>query len=572
MPSPADIPAPPSRPLALEDAREILARIRQLRGRHGRVALCTGLAMMVTGLCAWLATETVTDFLSNIPWLARLAFLVVGGGGALFLLAWFGIRPWRRRLGDEAVALMIERALPAFRSRFIAAVQLAKGQDAGASPVLIKALVAETTAMAATMDFSAVVDKRLMRRWLKIALSALVVVVALGALGKDKTEPLVRRALLFRIPVPRKTVIREIIAPRVIAIGDPWHVAAVVGGIVPQEGRLIVKSASGRRQEFELTRDPSAPAPTFTRGLQSMQEPFEYRLQLGDAETDPVKVNVKPRPGVVSVECRQLFPAYTHLPPQRRPLGDLKVLAGSRLALKVRTTATMKNGAIRVVAADHEKVIESAPLAVDPNDRTKLSGEIAIPAKDAAGLTLYFVDEDGIESRAAAIYPLIVLPDEPPTIKVLWPDRREELLTREATMLLWFEAKDDYGVARLRLNYAVDWVEGAPFKTIDLDIGSDLPKDVNRRFKWRIGQLTPHVEEGSVIDYWFEVLDANNFSGPGIGKTEHMQARIVSDAEKRADLASRLSDTMEGLNGVKTGQEHVNVQLGEIIFEKPAGK
>ena len=37
---------------ALDDAREILAaRIRQLRGRHGRVALWTGLAMMITALC-----------------------------------------------------------------------------------------------------------------------------------------------------------------------------------------------------------------------------------------------------------------------------------------------------------------------------------------------------------------------------------------------------------------------------------------------------------------------------------------------------------------------------------------
>lgn len=572
MPSAADTPAPSSRSLALGDAREILARVRQLRGRYGRVALVTGLAMMVTALCGWLAGETVTDFLMNLPWLARLVFFIVGGGGAVSLLAWFGIRPWRRRLGDEAVALMIERALPAFRSRFIATVQLAKTPDAGASPSLVKALVAETTAMAATMDFSGVVDQRFMRRWLKIAGSALLVVAVLGAIGGDKTEPLVRRALLFRISVPRKTLIREVIAPKVIAIGDPWQVRAVVGGIVPQEGRLVVKSASGRRQEFDLTRDAAAPVPTFARALQSVQEPFEYRLVLGDAETDPVKVNVKPRPAVTGVECRQIFPAYTRLPPQRRALGDLKVLAWSRLVLKVRTTAAMKSGAIRVVGADHEKIIESVPMAVDPTDRTKLSGEIAIPAKEAAGLTLYFVDADGIESRAAAIYPLVVLPDEPPTIKVLWPDRREELLTREATMLIAFEAKDDYGVAKLRLNYAVDWVEGGPFKTIDLDIGNDLPKDVNRRFKWRIGQITPHVEEGSVIDYWFEVLDANDSSGPGIGKTEHMQARIVNEAEKRADLASRLSDTMEGLNGVKHGQENVNVQLGEIIFEKPAAK
>jgi hypothetical protein len=571
VPSTADTPALSSQPLALDDAREILARIRQLRGRHGRVALCTGLAMMVTALCVWLVSETATDFLINLPWMARLLFFVAGVGVALVLSVWFGIRPWRKRLADEAVALLIERALPAFRSRFIAAVQLAKANNENASPVLVKALVAETTAMAAAMDFSVVIDTRRLRRWLKLAACALLVAGGLATLGESKSLPLVRRALLFREPVPRKTLIREITAPRVIAIGDSWRVAAVAGGIVPPGGRLIVKSVSGRRQEFDLPRE-SGPIPTFARTLQSVQESFEYRVALGDAETDPVKVNVKPRPGVVSVECRQIFPAYTRLPPQRRALGDLKILASSRLALKVRTTAAMTSGQLRLVAADHEKIVESAPLTVDAKDRSRLAGEITIPATNAAGLTLYFVDEDGIESRAAAIYPLVVLPDEAPTIKITWPDRREELLTREATMLIAFLAQDDYGVARVRLNYAVDWVEGAPYKTIDLDLGSELPKEINRRFKWRVGQITPRVEEGSVIDYWFEVLDANDLSGPDIGRTEHMQARIVSEAEKRADLANRLSDTMEGLNGVKQGQEHVNQQLGEIIFEKPPAK
>ena len=74
-----------------------------------------------------------------------------------------------------------------------------------------------------------------------------------------------------------------------------------------------------------------------------------------------------------------------------------------------------------------------------------------------------------------------------------------------------------------------------------------------------------------MIDYWFEVIDANNVTGPGIGTTDHYQARIVSEAEKRADLANRLSDTMEGLNGVRQGQEEVNAKLGEIIFERPPG-
>ena len=77
MPSTKDSPAPPGRPLALDDAREILARLRQLRGRHGRVALWTGIAMMIAALSVWLVSETVTDFLSNLPWVVRLVFLVL---------------------------------------------------------------------------------------------------------------------------------------------------------------------------------------------------------------------------------------------------------------------------------------------------------------------------------------------------------------------------------------------------------------------------------------------------------------------------------------------------------------
>lgn len=334
---------------------------------------------------------------------------------------------------------------------------------------------------------------------------------------------------------------------------------------------MTLKTVSGRRQEFDLPLE-SNPPPTFARTLQSMQESFEYRVSLGDAQSDPVQVKVKARPGVASVECRQIFPAYTRLAVQRRALGDLKILAGSRLALKVRASGAMKSGEIRLVGADHEKIVKAAPLALDAKDHAQLAGEIEIPAKDVSGLTLHLVDEDGVESRGAAIYPIELLTDEAPTIKITWPDRREELLTREATMLIAFTAKDDYGVAKVRLNYAVDWVEGAPHKTIDLDIGTALPKEISRRFNWRVGQIIPRVEVGSVIDYWFEVLDANDVTGPGIGATEHMQARVVSEAEKRADLANRLSDTMEGLNGVKHGQEDVNQQLGEIIFEKPAGK
>ncbi len=563
-----ETPPKPSRRALAESAQEIAARIEQLRARQGRVALGAGLAMAVTALCGWLVSETVTDFLTNLPWLGRLVFFLAGGGGAGALLWWFGVRPWRVRMADEAVALMVERELPEFRSRFIAAVQLAKALDGSASPALVRALVAETTALAARLKFDAVVRTGSLKKWLRIAAAALAATLGLAAYGGHKTLPLLKRACLFQNPVPRKTQISDVTGPRVIAIGDDLRLEATAGGIVPAKGKLRVKTAKGKPQEFEMVSDP-AQRTRFVRVLQSVQEPLDYTVALGDAESASFHVKVKPRPSVASVECQQLWPAYTQLPAQRRALGDLKILAGSKLVLKVKASTAVQAGEIRLVGTDRDKPVKIAPLTTDAQDKTLLTGEVAIPAEGVTGMTLRLVDEDGVESRGAAVYHIDVLQDAPPTIKIVWPDRRETLLTREATALLAFEAKDDFGVAKVKLHYAVDWVEGGPHKTIDLDLGGALPKTVARRFDWKVGAIVPHVEEGSVIDYWFEVLDANNLTGPGLGTIDHYQARIVSEAEKRADLANRLSDTMEGLNGVRQGQEEVNQKLGEIIFERP---
>ncbi len=549
-------------------AQEIAARIDQLRRRQGRVFFGTGMAMVVTMLGLWLVSETVADFLANLQWLVRVAFFVVGVGGAGLLFWWFGIRPWRRRLDDDGVALMIERALPEFRSRFIAAVQLARATDAQTSPALVKALIAETTAIAGRQSFDVVIQTDRLRTWRKCALLMVLLTAGLAFLGGPKTRPLLSRALLFNNAVPRKTLISAVTGDRVIAIGDDLRIEATGGGIAPTQGWLRVKTNSGRQQEFEMSADAARPR-VFARGLQSVQESFHYIVALGDAESASFHVKVKPRPAVASIECQQIFPEYTKLPAQRRPLGDLKILAGSKLALKVKASAAVKTGEMRLVGAEGEQSVKSAPLTPDANDATRLAGAVEIPAKGVAGMTLHLVDEDGVESRGGAVYRIDVVLDQPPTIRIVWPDRREELLTREATMLVSFEAKDDYGIAKVRLHYAVDWVEGAPHKSIDLDLAGSSPRELTRRFDWRIGQITPHVEPGSVIDYWLEVIDTNNITGPGIATIDHYQARIVSEAEKRADLANRLSDTMEGLNGVRQGQEDVNKKLGEIIFEKP---
>src|SRR5688572_15881616 len=98
----------------------------RVRRKMRRVALQTAVAMALPILLGWLAIEMPLDRRVELSRLTRTIFL----GGALSLVAvvlWLnGVRPWRRRTSEDEIALLIERAVPSFRSRFIASIQLTR--------------------------------------------------------------------------------------------------------------------------------------------------------------------------------------------------------------------------------------------------------------------------------------------------------------------------------------------------------------------------------------------------------------------------------------------------------------
>ena len=83
-------------------------------------------------------------------------------------------------------------------------------------------------------------------------------------------------------------------------------------------------------------------------------------------------------------------------------------------------------------------------------------------------------------------------------------------------------------------------------------------------------RITPAPAENDTIDFWLEARDANDVTGPGTAvMPEHWQARIVSEEEKRADLANRLNDTLQTLDALRQSQEDLAQKLGDLIHEKP---
>ena len=525
-------------------------RVRMMAARVG--AGVAGAASLVIGV---LAAEMTLDWLVHLPWIARACFSVPALGGALWILYRELVVPLLRMPSDDAVACEIERAMPVFQTRLIASIQL--GRDEGEKrSALVGALIRETAALAATQDFRKAVKVEKLTRRVRVLAGVFVVVGALAWLGRADAMLLLERALLLTARLPTRTRIENIEAPARIAAGEDLKIEVQAAGVIPNEGKIVAQSGD-RVSEYKLERDPSGPG-LFHAIIRSVPESLTFRVYLNDAASDPVAVTVLSPPAVLGIECTQIFPAYTGLAPVERPTGDLALLAGSVLRLRISASAALKEGAVHLMGPEKD-----LPLTVDGKDPRVADAEIPIPRDGLTGFSIRLVDENGTSSRETAIYRIEILPDLPPTIKLTHPGP-DEAATAGATELIAFQATDDFGVAKVLLHYIVNHGEE---KVISLDLGGATPRELERRFEWNLAALK--LGPGGLIEYWMEAVDGNDVTGPGRGVTDRARIKIVSEAEKRAELEERANDALGSLDQVGQSEDDLARKLGTLIFQTP---
>jgi hypothetical protein len=542
----------------------LAGKLQDLRRRHVAVALLTGWAIAAVVGIELLALAMFLDWWLELPRIARVFSLIIQGAVLGYILAVSVVRPWWRQPDEDDLALTVEKACPEFRGRMIAAVQLTRpgAVPAGASGSLARALVVETEQLAAPSDFRRIIPTDRLKLFALMAIFIPLLALAGFAAGREVCTELLKRLLLFEVPVPRKTRLVVPEGNRVVGIGDTVLLEVYVHGLRPAHGKVLVNYRNRRTQEFPLEQDRDAPL-HFGRLLENVQDSFSYRFVMGDADSGSFEIRAMPRPTVAKMDCEQEYPAYTGLKRTRRELGDLSLLAGSTLYLRGTATKDLERASIRLVGLEHE-----LPLEMNAQNRREWTGWFLVPVKTLSGFQIQMMDTDHMESRDQGVYRVDVLPDKVPVVRLTYPDRKEELITRVATLLLAFEANDDFQIAKVRLKYKTDAADNGAEKTVELDLAGEKPQRLRRRYEWKIAETLPGLPEGSMIEYWIEAEDNNNATGPGLGATDHQLAKVVSDGEKRADLLNRAGDYLGSISDVAADQERLNKILGNIIRAK----
>jgi hypothetical protein len=289
--------------------------------------------------------------------------------------------------------------------------------------------------------------------------------------------------------------------------------------------------------------------------LENVRESFGIEVHVNDARAEQ-RVTVVPRPAVRAIEFRQHYPSYTELASQDRRRGDLVLLVGGKLLIKVEANKPVIGGHVTVFHATGKTT--EYPLEKTGSHR-ELRRTVPLRKLDITGFSVKLLDEFGFDSRDEAVYRVTMLPDKPPVVRVLRPVRKEEKVTQRARLPIMVSVKDDYGVAKLVLKYTN---ANGFVRSIPLVPEKKLGRQARVPFEWRIIDLKPDV--GERMEYWIEATDS---CAPrsGVGRSRKLLASVVTDDEKRADLQNRATDSITGVNETAEDQEKLNRELGEII-------
>ena len=549
-----NISVPPS---AIRVLRNKLARTRfSILAVELARRLTVTFSFLITLLTSLLFLDLLADL--KIETRSLLLFSIITLTAILIIWSLFSlITKWKN---DETLALEIERKNKDFDSRLISSIQFAKRKakfPENAPMSMVHNMILETKDVSKKFNFLKIVNPKALTR---ATLIFFVIIITSGIWvysEKDNIPILVKRALGEQIEIPRDTTIIEEPNISKVGIGDNIQMTFRVKSKKNSElkANLNIEYNSGRNVKVSLERTEKEPD-TYTGTIEDVPESFSFDAQIDDAKTETLTVTAIERPTIKNISATQVYPEFTKQSPTNHVPGDFTFFPGSEVTINIESSKELDSGNLKFLGLDNQM-----PLSVNEANKKEGVAKIKIPSQSLSGFSVSLTDSDEMDSKNNAIYKISLLTDLPPEIRITYPKRSEELVTRKATLLIKYEAIDRFGVNSINLKYKREENE---IVTIPLMKEESSKKQISDSYEWNLGSLKTGLSEGDQIEYWLEASD-QNISGLNISSSEKLSLKVVTPEEKRADLLGRTSDALGSVDEATNDQENLNKDLESII-------
>ncbi len=231
--------------------------------------------------------------------------------------------------------------------------------------------------------------------------------------------------------------------------GSSLLVLARIQGDLPAEATLIFRPVTDDAavETTRTTMSHSLNDPVFGARIASVQAPLDYHVELGTQTTKMFHVKVFEYPRLERADARLTYPRYTGME--------------ERLVQDMRTVSVVEGTDVAITCWLNKPVARATftESGAQPIDLSAVAGEkpaylATIHADKTRRLKLELVDESGRKNVHQSELVINVVPDQPPTLKVVFPGRDTDVSPLEE---LDFKATvwDDFGVQRMGVSYSL---------------------------------------------------------------------------------------------------------------------
>ena len=419
---------------------------------------------------------------------ARVAMLVV-----IVAAAWvFLVRPLRRRVTDEQVALYLEEHDPSLQAMLVSAVEASRSASNDRSEALVRKLVEQAIEKCLAADSARRVEQLPLRRW-ATALATVGIVAALAVLlGPAFLRNAVSALLLVSRDVEAAAPYKIDVKPgnTTVPKGADESITAKLLGFNSEDASVWARRSPN--EKFEAVPLAKNDAGQYEGILFDVKAPLDYYVEAAGVRSATYTLKVVDLPYVQRMDLEYHFPAYTGLDPQKvEDAGDIAVLRGTEVRVKV--IPTMKTTGGRIALNENDTI----PLTLQADG--SLTGSFKAD-KDG----FYHVELNaptGEKVTASPKYTIDTLADEAPTVTFHKPGRDTSASPIEE-VFVEANADDDYGVKNLELVYSVN---GGPEKTVKLFDGSRRMSEVTAGHTFYLEEMG--VQPGDSVSYYARATD-----------------------------------------------------------------
>lgn len=479
---------------------KLLHVIRQVRGRwRWRVVLRSltvllGAAVITVLAAAWglerwrFRPEAIVAF-------RVVTYLALVGLGWFFL-----IRPLARRVTDLQVALYLEEHEPSLEALLLSAVDGSLRQPSegrAESEALLERLIHAAVEQCEKIRDGRELERGSLRRSWQ-ALGAIGAVAALVFLGGPAY--LRHGAMTLLVPVrgvEASSPYHIEVAPGTATLprGADLAVSARLVGFTSTDATLFTRAPAGAG--FERAAMIPAKGGEFEATVFRLRDSLEYFVEAAGVRSPVYQVQVADLPQVERLELEYVFPAYTGLSPQKvENGGDIAVLAGTKVRVRVHSTLPAASGRIVVEGGQPATLTKTLETALDGEFEVKRNGSYHVELQAPTGEMV----------AASPHYAIDVLADQPPSVVIVRP-QRDLRPTNLEEVFAEARAEDDFGIGRLDLVVSVN---GGAERSLRLGGGS-RSRQVTAGHTFFLEEM--NLQPGDVVSYYARATDTDAIAG-----------------------------------------------------------